>query len=176
MAVSLRERLSWAPEEGSVQDGPRRYLLMRPDVLMGAVVALPPAAQQPFLQAFSDSARRHGAASLQAYAEQVKGDTDALVAATLQAAADLGWGLWKISRAQGSLTLTVQHSPFAAGWRAAGGGIAPQPVCAPIRGMFAGLAGALAGHEVRARECGCAATRETFDDAPTCEFVLEEAP
>ena len=37
--ASLRDRLQWGPQAGQLHDGPRRYLMMRPDVLMGALGA-----------------------------------------------------------------------------------------------------------------------------------------
>lgn len=171
MNAPLRQRLHWPPQQGAVFDGPRRYLLMRPDVLMGAVAALPPPARQAFLQAFEQSARQHGGASLQAYAEQAGGDRPALVQATVQAAADLGWGRWEVvAPAAGGLALRVHHSPFVAGWRAAGGGVSAEPVCAPVRGLFAALGTAVLGRAVRVRECRCAAQAEGGE---LCEFEVE---
>ena len=33
---ALRDRLRWDAARGAIADGPRRYLMVRPDVLMGA--------------------------------------------------------------------------------------------------------------------------------------------
>jgi hypothetical protein len=41
----LRARLRWTGAEGAIHDGPRRYLLMRADVLMGMLRRLPDAAR-----------------------------------------------------------------------------------------------------------------------------------
>ena len=167
----LRERLIWDAGAGALHDGPRRYLMMRPDVLMGAIHRLDGAAQAAMLDALAASVCEHGADSLRAYAEQVGGDAGALMATTAQAAADLGWGQWAL-RCQESdlpaseLHLTVRHSPFADGWRKASGKQATQPVCAPIRGMFEALATQVLKAPAHVTECECNA-----QGAATCIFV-----
>jgi predicted hydrocarbon binding protein len=153
----LRDRLQWDGVRGRVHDGPRRYLMMRPDVLMGAAVALDAAARAALFEALADATHRYGGHSLRAYAEQVAGDPEALLSATASAAADLGWGRWMLQRDGERLSLEVHDSPFAAGWREAGGGDATEPVCAPIRGMLAALAELLLGPHARIDECRCAA-------------------
>lgn len=162
----LRARLRWDSAQGSLHDGPRRYLMMRPDVLMGALHAVDTPVRHAMLDALAASTRAHGADSLRAYAAQVGGNTDALMAATQAAAADLGWGRWTLRRDGPRLHLEVADSPFAAGWRAVDGRPALQPVCAPVRGMFGALASLVLGTAVQAEECDCAAMH-----APCCRFV-----
>ena len=77
-----------------MHDGPPRYLLMRADVLMGALHALTPAARADMLDALAQSTQRFGGQSLAAYAQQVGHERDALLQATASAAAELGWGRW----------------------------------------------------------------------------------
>lgn len=166
MNMPLRERLSW--QGGAVHDGPRRYLMMRPDVLMGALAALDDAARAALLTAWAESTRLHGGASLQAYAQQVGGDAQALMAATTAAAADLGWGAWTLRPQPWGLSLQVAGSPFAEGWRTAAGLPATAPVCAPVRGMLTALAGLLPGGPLRVDEVHCAATQA--DGACQCRF------
>lgn len=131
---TLRDRLEFDPHRGEVRDGPRRYLLMRADVLMGALRRLDGHARALALTALADAVREHGADSLRAYRRGLP-DDDALLAATIAAAADLGWGAWRIERKPQRLMLVVANSPFAAGF-----GAAEQPVCAPIAGMLGALA------------------------------------
>jgi hypothetical protein len=166
VTAPLRERLHW--HDGAVHDGPRRYLMMRPDVLMGAVAALDDGARAALLAAWASSTQRHGGASLQAYAQQVGGDAHALMAATSAAAADLGWGDWALRPEPWGLSLQVAGSPFVDGWRSAAGVPAAGPVCAPIRGMLAALAGLLTGGVVQVDEVNCAATQA--DGACHCRF------
>lgn len=157
MTLPLRERLSW--HDGAVHDGPRRYLMMRPDVLMGAAAALDDAARAAWLAAWADATRTQGGTSLQAYAQHTGGDADALIAVTTAAAADLGWGEWALQRERQGLSLQVANSPFVDGWRCASQAAATGPVCAPIRGMFTALSGLLLGGATRVEEVRCAATQ-----------------
>ena len=169
---TLRSRLQWHEATGALHDGPRRYLMMRPDVLMGALVALDDGTRAAMLDAWAASTCRHGGASLQAYAQQLGGDTQALIDATVDAAADLGWGRWTVQAGPGGLQLQVAHSPFVDGWRAAGGGLATQPVCAPVRGLFTALLSALGTDGATVEESRCAAMQHAAD--AVCRFVVPE--
>lgn len=178
---TLRERLAWDPARGQVCDGPRRYLLMRPDVLMGAVAAMTPAYRASFLEGWAASTCAHGADSLRAYAASVGGDPQALIEATTAAAADLGWGRWavRLDADSGTLHLAVTDSPFVAGWQAATGGApAPEAVCAPIRGMLQALAMALFDAPVQVTEeaCTACAPRQGAPGslAGACEFIARK--
>ena len=172
---ALRDRLAWDEGRGALHDGPRRYLMMRPDVLMGAVAAMDAPAREAWLQAWGDSTARHGGASLKAYAEAVAFDASALMAATVQAAADLGWGAWRLVHVGDELHLTVTGSPFVDGWRAASSDPAHAPVCAPIRGMLQALAThVLPAGPVAVLEMDCAATQAQPGPAP-CRFVARPA-
>ena len=166
---ALRHRLSWT-DDGTLHDGPRRYLLMRTDVLMGTLLRLPPAAQAAWLQAWAASTREHGAASLQAYLQMCGGNTAALTDATVQAAADLGWGCWAITPGHDGLHLQVQGSPFVHGWQAAAAGARPQgPLCAPITGMFSALAALLLPGKLEVTESACDAQHQ--HTSGTCHFT-----
>ena len=171
--LRLRERLQHDAVHGAWHDGPRRYLVLRPDSLMGALRLLDAATRETVFDALALSVQRHGGDSLRAYAAGANGDARALIAATLNSAADLGWGVWSLKQQGAALELTVQHSPFAAGWLAAGSdphsdGLA---VCAPIRGMLAALALALTGVPAQVRELRCAAQGHR-----ECCFVAAPAP
>ena len=173
--AGVRERLVFDGEAGTVCDGPRRYLLMRPDVLMGMFARLDPQARVAALHAFSASAEQHGGDSLAAYFGSVGDDGDALLDATAAAAADLGWGRWSFARDGDRLRLVVTDSPFANGLVTASGSAAQEPVCAPICGLLSaaarlvlggGAAGDAARGAIDARELTCAAR-----GAVRCEFV-----
>ncbi len=160
---SLRARLQWLDGPGAVADGPRRYLLMRPDVLMGALATLDDGARASFLQAWATSTCEHGGASLRAYADAVGGDADALLAATAEAAADLGWGRWTWQRSSAGLALEVANSPFVDGWNAAARRPATLPVCAPVRGMFSALLALVQPGSSDVDEVHCAAMHDRSD-------------
>jgi hypothetical protein len=157
---ALRERLAWSAA-GAIHDGPRRYLMMRPDVLMGALRRLPEPARAQALAAFAGSVADHGIDSIRAYFRQVGEDPSALLASTVKAAADLGWGAWTFEpRGRGRLALGVEGSPFAAGF-----GASDHPVCAPVAGMLQAVAAVATGIDGEAVETACVAC-----GAPRCEF------
>ena len=159
----LRERLRHDADQGAWYDGARRYLLLRPDSLMGALRSLDAATRATVFDALAHSLQRHGGDSLRAYAVRVNGDPQALIAATIDAACDLGWGQWTVQRNGDVLDVVVQQSPFAAGWLAADSGVTEAPdvaapaVCAPIRGMLAALAQTLGDATPQVQELRCAA-------------------
>jgi hypothetical protein len=176
--AGLRGRLVFDAEAGTVRDGPRRYLLMRPDVLMGMFARLDPNARGAALQALAASAEQQGGDSLAGYFESLGRDGDALLQATAAAAADLGWGRWSFHRDGDVLRLVVTDSPFAHGFvplvavdvtavadvacddparaRDAAGDPGGPRVCAPICGLLAATARLVWGDQAAARA----------DDAP----------
>lgn len=156
----LRARLRWSAPDGAIHDGPRRYLMIRPDVLMGVLRRLPVDERARAVEAFADSVAEHGVDSIRAYFRQVGEDPSALLASTVRAAADLGWGAWRFETGSGRLALAVDGSPFAQGF-----GPSDEPVCAPIRGMLRAVAGVGAGVGADVREVRCVAC-----GAPRCEF------
>ena len=165
--AALRDRLQWSAATGTVADGPRRYLLMRPDVLMGAAARLDDAGRTGLFDAWAEATAQHGGDSLRAYAAAAPGDSSALLAATAAAAADLGWGHWTWQHTADGLALQVTESPFVYGWRAVADGSSSQPVCAPVRGLFSALL-ALVQPGSQAREWHCAAQHAAGE--PACRF------
>ena len=172
---ALHERLLFDTTRGAVLDGPRRYVLMRADVLMGLFANLEGTARTTALEALHRSVAAHGADSVRAY-RQTAG-AEALPSLMEAAAASLGWGRWQFDaddlaaidantddRAAGTarrLRLAVTDSPFAAQAPHTG------PSCHAIAGMLEALGGALFGAPVEAREMHCAAQG---GDA-VCRFV-----
>jgi len=149
----FRERLDWRAEAGEIVDGEVRYILIRPDTLMGLFANLAQGPRADALAAFSRSTTEHGRKSAERYRALGAAAADQLIATIEATAPQLGWGLWRISReAYGNLALTVENSPFAAGY-----GRSQDPVCAPIAGMFAAVAVLVEGTPMTAAEHACAA-------------------
>jgi hypothetical protein len=148
----LAQRLAFDAERGEIRDQARRYLLLRPDVLMGMLLRLDPPARQAALDAFAASVAQHGRDSVLAYLDRLGGDRARLLDVMQDAAADLGWGRWRFEPAARVLTLTVDNSPFASGF-----GASQHPVCAPIAGMLQAVAGILFETDVASVERTCAA-------------------
>jgi predicted hydrocarbon binding protein len=160
---ALHERLHFDTADGQVLDGPRRYVLMRADVLMGLFDELPAAARAEALQALGRAVAGRGADSLRAYASEPGVNEEALLRVVESAAASLGWGRWQLRRDAASLGLEVRNSPFAAA-AAAGSG----PACHAITGMLQGLAGIVLGGAASATETACARSNE---GAGCCRFA-----
>ena len=160
MTAPFRDRLDWAAMPGRVMDGPRRYLLLRPEALMGVFHRLDPAARLAALQAFADSVAEMGEDSARAYEAMGGGSGEALAATVAASAPDLGWGTWRFGFPSGAVHLEVRDSPFAAGF-----GPAQHAVCMPITGMVRAVAGLVLGCPAMAVETECAAM-----GAPCCRF------
>ncbi len=156
----FRDRLVWDGGTGEIRDRHIRYLLIRPDTLMGLFARLDPPARDAALRALAASTTAQGRLSAQSY-----GDPSRLLAVIEATAPDLGWGIWRFLAADEAVHLTVANSPFAAGH-----GPADAPVCHAIAGMLGAVAGLVLDGPVTARETACAAT-----GAPACRFVARRA-
>lgn len=153
------ERLRLDEASGAIYDGDRRYLMIRPDVLMGLLHALPSREQAMVLKALATSAREQGGRSVSAY--QNEGGKAQLEQTMIEGAAALGWGKWRIAEHHEGMQLEVDNSPFAHGYGPAG-----SPVCAPIAGIFESLAEKLLGEKVTVAELVC-----TAQHGGSCHFV-----
>jgi len=71
----FRERMMWDEDRGEIRDGDIRYMLIRPDALMGLFKGLPDAERERALLALQSSIFEHGGRSAQTY--QVMGADDA---------------------------------------------------------------------------------------------------
>jgi uncharacterized protein len=159
--LSFRERLAFDEARGEIRDQSRRYLLIRPDALMGVFRRLPEPSRTEALQALADSIFEQGSDSARAYRAHQGADGEALAHLVADTAPQLGWGLWRFEIADGRVGLTVANSPFAAGY-----GRADEPVCHPVVGMLRAVSTLVFGREGEAREAECAAC-----GADACRFA-----
>ncbi|GAA0533453.1 MAG: 4-vinyl reductase [Pigmentiphaga sp.] len=162
---TLRSRLTFDVVAGEIRDQDRRYLLMRPDVLMGMLHELDELTRLRVLRMMAASAARHGGRSVQAYISHMPAAE--LSGFMQEASADLGWGAWRIEHQASSVELTVVNSPFAQGY-----GAALHPVCAPIAGVFQAMASAVLGAPAAVEEVECAA----MGRHAACRFIATPAP
>lgn len=171
----FRARLEFDPARGEYRDGDIRYMMIRPDALMGMIAELPAETRPLVLEAFARAIRRFGGRSARAYQDRGAADPASLLAVIAATAPELGWGRWDIAQpadgqsADGQLAdgldVTVQNSPFPAGAGAVG-----HPVCAPIRGMLSAVGEFALGAPVTVAETDCAAA-----GAPCCRFAVRRA-
>ncbi|MGF6645949.1 MULTISPECIES: V4R domain-containing protein [Paraburkholderia] len=157
---AIVSRLVHDLEAGEICDGDRRYLIMRPDVLMGTLKSLDDTTRERVLSSLANSAALHGGRSVQAYGKTAVGR--ALLETMCDASAGLGWGRWYIEESAEELKLTVHNSPFAWGY-----GACTHTVCAPIVGIFRAVATQFFGTPVVVEELECAAMTSQL----ACHFV-----
>ncbi|MBF7011718.1 4-vinyl reductase [Novosphingobium resinovorum] len=156
----FRDRLDWRAVPGQVVDGAIRYMLIRPDALMGAIMRLSPGAQAEMLAALHASVLDFGGRSAGTYNKTA---SRPLVEVVAQTAPDLGWGLWTIAHEADAIRVTVEDSPFAAPLTGAA-----QPVCTAMTGMLSAVGTIMSGSPVTATETRCAAQH----GGTTCHFAI----
>ena len=108
-----------------------RYMLIRPDAFMGLFARLPYDERIAAFGAIAASVRENGAKSAASYAGRGMEQAEKLTQTVMETAPQLGWGQWKLSYDTNGLDLSVNNSPFVAGF-----GLSDHPVCAPICGML----------------------------------------
>ncbi len=163
--TNFRDRLVYDAEHGEYRDGDIRYMMIRPDALMGMIAELPEDMRPLALEAFARSIHRFGGRSARVYQAAGAADSAALLDVIQQTAPQLGWGRWRLKRTTDGLVLTVQNSPFATAATHS-----RYPVCAPIRGMLTAVGEMVMGETVVVTETACAAT-----GAASCQFSVSPA-
>jgi hypothetical protein len=149
------------PMAGRITEDGIRYVMMRPDVLMGVAHDLSAENAALFFKALESSAFRHAQASFSQYQSRRTGLPADEIAGWFAIAAHLGWGRWSSTPGDGHCREIVVHdSPFAAGH-----GPSPVPVCGAITGVLKAMMLVAGGEVVDVREVACAA-----QGSPACRF------
>ena len=147
---------------GEIDDHGIRYVLMRPDVLMGIGKYAEGIPWETFLRALETSVTRHVAASFAQYQADGRFSGSEYLEACCTIAASLGWGMWSVSATEaGQIILEVQNSPFAAA-----SGPSSGTVCAPISGVLRAIS--IAQQWVTEVEEFCCVSRGD----PICRFRI----
>lgn len=128
-----RVDICWNQEAGELRQSGIRYVLMRPDVVMGVLRHLPEPEQ--YVAAMVASAHEYSRASFDQYAQSgATSDVDAIEHGC-RMAGQLGWGHWTLRKTVGMpAAVQVENSPFA---------IAAKPSSIPTCGWIAGVLTAL---------------------------------
>jgi uncharacterized protein len=163
-ASTFRERLAWDGATGEILDQGRRYIMIRPDGLMGAFRRLDGPVRAAALEALGESIFEQGSDSARAY-RAMGGEGETLAHVVAETAPQLGWGRWRFTVEPGRILLEVRNSPFAAGF-----GPSSEPVCHAIVGMVRAVATLVFERPATVRETACAAT-----GAPLCTFEARPA-
>jgi predicted hydrocarbon binding protein len=145
---------------GRLALGGARYLLVRPETLVGMQKAVEAALGPAAAECLAAGGRAGGAAATRALA----GAAGERVARLIGTGATLGWGRFALERLTArDFVVTVTGSPFAEAYGAAAG-----PVCHLIRGVLESLAASVLERPARVRETACAAA-----GAACCRFETE---
>ena len=137
--------------QGGLLLGPHRYMLIRPDALMGLFARLPLAERDAAFEAFAASVRENGAKSAASYAGMGLAEAERLIRTIMDTAPQLGWGKWSLTYDEKGLDLSLHNSPFVAGF-----GPSEHPVCAPVCGMLEAICTQIFGKSGSAVETACA--------------------
>ncbi|MEJ8572331.1 V4R domain-containing protein [Microbaculum marinum] len=149
--AGFRDRLRFDAETGAYLDRDIRYMLIRPDALMGLFARLSDSARTEAFAAIADSITERGRHSAQSYV--APDEADRLLRVISDSAPQLGWGIWNFEHQDDDvILLEVRNSPFA---HAAGE--LPPPVCYPIVGMLRAVGSMVLGDDVAVEETQCAA-------------------
>ena len=151
MSNSFKDRLLHDENSGAWFDQSRRYMMIRPDALMGIFRNLPEDVRHVALHSFADSISKQGGDSARAYVA-MGGTGEKLFEVIAATAPELGWGRWSFEITPELVRLVVYNSPFADGY-----GSSTHPVCMPIIGMLNSVCSISMGYEMIAREIQCAA-------------------
>lgn len=151
--AEFKDRLVFDSTIGSIFDESRRYILLRPEVLMRVFSALPIDARRLALDALEAAVFEQGSDSARAYHAAGGGDVRALLTTIEGTAPQLGWGRWAFTVEPRRLRLVVDNSPFAQAH-----GPSSEPVCRAICGMLRALSEMWFEAPAQARELACAAT------------------
>jgi hypothetical protein len=148
---------------GEIREAGIRYILMRPDVLMGVAHELAGDASDRFLKALEISAFKNVQDSFRRYQASTPLSGTAFLQNAFAVAARLGWGSWSFASAsEAPLLIDVANSPFAAAYGKHG-----QPVCAPIAGVLRAAALSAFGEAAQVTERSCA-----VQGARCCRFEI----
>ena len=147
-----------ADGRGGLTLGGARYLLIRPETLVGLQKAMEQALGERAAACIAAGGRAGGARA----AASLDGSAEERVQRLLRIGGEIGWGEFALERLTATeLAVSVRHSPFAEAY-----GRSAAAVCHLTRGVLESLATATFGRPATAVETSCVAT-----GAPVCRFV-----
>ena len=147
-----------ADGRGGLTLGGARYLLIRPETLVGLQKAVEHALGERAASCIAAGGRAGGARA----AGSLGGSAEERVGRLLRIGGEIGWGEFALERLTATeLSVSVRHSPVAESY-----GPSAAPVCHLIRGVLESLATATFGRPATVAETACVAT-----GAPACRFV-----
>lgn len=147
-----------ADGRGGLTLGGSRYLLIRPETLVGFQKAVEEALGERAAACVAAGGRAGGARAT----ASLDGTAEERVGGLLRVGGEIGWGEFALERLTATeLAVSVRHSPVGESY-----GPSAAPVCHLIRGVLESLATAIFGRPATVVETACVAM-----GAPACRFV-----
>lgn len=142
---------------GGLTLGGSRYLLIRPETLVGLQKAVEQALGERAPACIAAGGRAGGARAT----ASLEGTREERARRLLRIGGEIGWGEFVLERLTANeLAVSVRHSPVAEAY-----GPSAVPVCHLIRGVLESLAAAVLGRPLAVVETACVAA-----GAPACHF------
>ncbi len=155
MTNEILTGLEYSEQEGALSYKGVRYLLIRPETVMGVFRALAVELPKEAGEIFYMGGFAGGKLSAEKYREVFGLSDREIVEFMMRMGGQLGWGrfeLMSLDADKKNLQVAVHNSPYAQGH-----GPSELPVCHFIRGVLAGLAEGVFGGPVESRETSCLA-------------------
>lgn len=162
----ILDELVYDQSSGSLMYKGVRYLLMRPETLVGFQKALVQNCSQEADDNLFQGGFTGGSLSAKKYKDLHHFSDNEIIEFMMNMGNQIGWGNFNLERydpTEEHLCVVVQHSPFAQAY-----GQSPLGVCHLIRGVLAGMAAVLFGADCSADEVECLAKGDA-----SCRFVIE---
>ncbi len=152
---SILDELEYDPVTGALSYKDVRYLLMRPETIVGFQKATEKHSPTAARHAFFQGGYQGGYLSAKKYKEIHNLSDSETIKFMMNMGSEIGWGYFKLneySLEKKSLRITVENSPFAEAYADSTEG-----VCHLIRGVLSGLATILFSSNCTASEIECMA-------------------
>ena len=152
---SILNELAYDSASGALNFKDVRYMLIRPETVIGFQKAIEENNRELAQDAFFQGGFRGGFLSAQNYRELHDFDDNQIIDFMMKMGTEIGWGhftLQKFERKERHLSIIVRHSPLAAAY-----GRSTSGVCHLIRGVLSGLVSVIFNKECVGSEVQCLA-------------------
>jgi predicted hydrocarbon binding protein len=165
----ILDKLEYNPEQGILEFNGVRYLVIRPETVMGFFKAVTENLGERTGELAFEGGYQGGSASTSAYKTKFNLSNREILEYMCNMGTQLGWGKFQIEYdSDERLEISVKNSPYAL--KEALTEDSENGTCHFIRGVLAGLGKTVLGTEVLATEPECEARGD-----PHCTFVIERA-
>ena len=164
---SIIDQLIFDPDTGSLKYKDVRYLLIRPETLVGFQKTIENHSRKTAREALFQGGYRGGYLSAQKYKETQNLSDKETIQFMMTMGAEIGWGQFKLVEydfENRKLQIRVKNSAFAESY-----GESAEGVCHLIRGVLSGLASFLFSQDCKATETECLAKGDRH-----CAFYITE--